>query len=407
MSFENESMNANEQIMVDGTKENQDVELQDTGLQDPEQLPKKKGGKWKAVRQKCKGKGSMVFNAVVLICLVVTMVQNNMVSEKLNKYLNNADGEIHEIYDDTKVLEAYRSGDDSKLDEKDKFVLDTAKSVIDEVIKDGMTPYEKEKAIYDWQVKWVNYAEDDLNPMTGGGAAYNHTPYGVLKFHQAICVGNSTTFKLFMDMLEIPCMIIHSTQSGEHAWNIVQIEDEWYHVDVTFDGSSNGIPSYSNFNVPDSVKDTGSWPYDHDEIPAANGTKYSYMLQNAQVIDDFYDIPKELKKAIDNNQGMLTFILKDKEGFNKQVAEYIGERFQSENGYIYFNGVYSLDGKAVYKYEINNYGNQTNNEELQKIFQKLDEIIMKLNDGQMGTGSTDGYDGDFQASATSGCVEVF
>ncbi|MFR9092128.1 hypothetical protein [Ruminococcus bicirculans (ex Wegman et al. 2014)] len=36
----------------------------------------------------------------------------------------NVNGEIHPIYDDTAVVEAYKSGDDSKLtDDKDKYIL--------------------------------------------------------------------------------------------------------------------------------------------------------------------------------------------------------------------------------------------------------------------------------------------
>ena len=76
-----------------------------------------------------------------------------------------------------------------------------------------------------------------------------------------------------MDMLDIPCEIIHSTSEGEHAWNVVQLDGDWYHCDVTFDGGSGEHPGYSMFNVPDSIKDDGSYPWDHNEIPAADGTK--------------------------------------------------------------------------------------------------------------------------------------
>ena len=386
----------------------------------PEQ-PEKKGG-FKAamgkLRTKCRGKGAGALQIVIIVCLVACMVQNHAVSEKLNKYLGTAEGEVHEIYDDTKVVEAYKSGDASGLDEKDAFVLETASKVIDEVITEDMTPYEKEKAIYDWQVKWVNYSNVDLNPM-GGSSQYNHMPYGVLKFHQAICVGNATTFKLFMDMLDIPCKIVHSTISGEHAWDVVQLDDDWYHVDVTFDGTSNGEPTYSNFNVPDSVKDTGDWPYDHNEIPAANGTKYCYMLQNATVCEDLYDIPKALKQAIDDNKGMLAVTLKDATNFNREIADYIANNVITENGFVYFDQVYSLDGKTVYKYTIYA-GDDGTSEELADVYAKLDEILSKLNDGAVAgdnmyndvtsssmVTTSDGEVVEIDPDGNGGSVEVF
>ena len=99
---------------------------------------------------------------------------------------------------------------------------------------------------------------EPFNPIVAGGSE-THTPYGVLRSHNAICVGNATTFKLFMDALDIPCKIIHSTQNGEHAWDVVQLDGEWYHVDVTFDGGVSGEPGYNYFNMPDSVKDNGSY----------------------------------------------------------------------------------------------------------------------------------------------------
>ena len=49
---------------------------------------------------------------------------------------------------------------------------------------------------------------------------------------------------VIMGALDIPCKIIHSTENGEHAWNIVQLNGEWYHVDVTFDGGTDEYEDY-------------------------------------------------------------------------------------------------------------------------------------------------------------------
>ena len=194
------------------------------------------------IKSKLKGKSVLIVCMALLVIMGALFVQNSHMIDSMNKVLNQAEGTVHDIYDDSKVISAYKNGDGSRLNTEDAFVLDKMTEIIDQIIVDGMTDYEKEKAVYDWQHQWVTYGEDNLNPISA--AADNYTPYGVLRSHNAICVGNATTFKLFMDALDIPCKIIHSTENGEHAWNIVQLNGEWYHVDVTFDGGTDEYEDY-------------------------------------------------------------------------------------------------------------------------------------------------------------------
>lgn len=217
--------------------------------------------------------------------------------------------EIHEIWDDTAVVEAYRSGSADGLSEEDAYVLETASAIIDEIITDGMTDYEKELAVYNWQVKYIRYDEEHFSPIPVDvdEYEYNYYPYGVLKYHSAICVGNATTFKLFMDMLDIDCRIIHSTEQGEHAWNLVCLDGEWYHVDVTFDGGYEE-PDYAYFNVPDSFKLGGGYPWDTEEFPAAEGFKYCYCLNNAVEAESKEEVVRLIKDMLDDGIGGSVFV---------------------------------------------------------------------------------------------------
>ena len=333
------------------------------------------------LKSRLKGKGTLIACLAVVLMIGVIFVQNSRMIDNMNKILNQAEGSVHEIYDDSKVIAAYKSGDADGLDSEDAFVLDKLKEVIGDVIKDDMTDYEKEKAIYDWQQNWTTYGEENLNPIAA--AANDYTPYGVLRSHNAICVGNATTFKLFMDALDIPCKIIHSTENGEHAWNIVQLDGDWYHVDLTFDGGVEGRPGYAYFNVPDSIKDDGSWPWDHSEIPAANGSKYCYLLNNAVECDDMYQIPKAIKDAIDNDMGFATVLLKDGTGFNRTVANFISNSMYMENGGVSFSNAYSIGGKTVYKFEINNWNEEEGPDVPPEIADRLTKIIGELNGGDI------------------------
>ncbi len=325
-------------------------------------------------RRKLHGKSNSVIQLLILVLIAVIFIQSSGMIDRMNKLLNESSDNIHEIYDDGAVIKAYRTGNTDKLDEKDTFVYEKLIEVIDECITDDMTDYDKEKAIYDWQVGWTHYNNENLNPISVGSNE-THTPYGVFRSHSAICVGNATTFKLFMDALNIPCMIIHSTEYGEHAWNVVQLDNEWYHVDVTFDGTNTTEPRYSSFNVPDSIKDDGGWPWDHELIPAANGTKYSYIYMSAISLDDIYDIPMALKQKSESETGDLYFKLKDSTGFSRYVAEYIGESIPIVNGDIYFDSSYAMNGEIVYRYCIEHYSDIAEGKIPDDILQRINSAV--------------------------------
>lgn len=220
----------------------------------------------------------------------------------------NVNGEIHPIYDDTAVVEAYKSGDDSKLtDDKDKYILKELKKAVGEIIKDGMSEYDKEKAVYDYVFSQTHFNDDSLVAISDDSEddeSYN--PYGFFHDHSTICVGNATTIKLFFDVLGIDSKIIHSTENGEHAWNVVKIDGKWYHLDVTFDGG-NEAPDYAYFNVPDTAKDDGSYPWNKEDFPECTATNDCYICKNAKKLDSVYDIPERIKEAM-SDKGKIIYV---------------------------------------------------------------------------------------------------
>lgn len=323
-------------------------------------------------------KSFMPLTSLLVVVLIAGLfIQNGMMVGKMNKILNDSTTAVHEIYDDTKVIQAYKAGSRDGLDEKQAFLYDTLMEVIPQITTEGMSDYEKEKAAYDWVFGITHFSDESLNPMNAGRGDDNYTPYGVIKGHEAICVGNATTFKLFMDAMDIPCKIVHSTQQGEHAWDVVRLDDEWYHVDLTFDGG-NQSPSYSYFNVPDSMKDDGTWPYDHDLIPECRGTKYCYMLLNAAELKDMCDIPGALADLRDSGGGSFSFTLSDMKGFTSSVAEYIASAIMID-GDITYTGMYALDGKKVMVYNVEVYND--NSDVPEDITEKLSPMIDKANEG--------------------------
>lgn len=234
----------------------------------------------------------------------------------------------------TKISKAYLTSDTSGLTDKEKETLELASEVIDECIDEDMSDYDKEKAIYDWMVENLTFDDGALTviPTTSGGA---DTPYGVLKYRNAVCVGYATTFRLFMEMLEIPCRIVPNSEHY-HSWNLVQLDGEWYHTDVY---SATGVGDYSYFNITDGMC-YESW--NTSEFPEAVSIKYNPIFKDAVKCRDVFDIPKTIREALDDQTPYVSFRFeKDTDDEIISIAENIAARI--ENTCIYEDVYYHLD----------------------------------------------------------------
>lgn len=265
-------------------------------------------------------------------------------------------GEIHDIYDDSAVINAYKTGDTSKLtDEKDIFIYESLNAAVKEIIKEDMSDYEKEKAVYDYIFNNSHYDEGNLSAIDlDEGESWSHTPYGFFKNGETICVGNATTFKLFMDALDIDCKIIHCTEDGEHAWNAVKIDGDWYHVDLTFD-SGVSEPNYDSFNVNDEIKEQDGYDWsDQEDIPECTSLKYCYSVTEAQEIGDVYEIPSEMKKVFDKGGDNVLMKIAVPEGTDENtvcsdIETLIGAIVCDKNkGYLITDNVFECDGYVYF-----------------------------------------------------------
>ncbi|MBE5842881.1 MAG: hypothetical protein E7302_01720 [Butyrivibrio sp.] len=125
---------------------------------------------------------------------------------------------------------------------------------------------------------------------------YSHTAYGSLVDGIAVCDGYAAGFELIMQGLGIPAMIVTgdagmSFDTGGHAWNIVQLDGNWYEVDTTWDDLSSGVmhdffnrttTEYSEEILSCVHKRTAGSSYIGYILPKARGTywTYDYLCNN-------------------------------------------------------------------------------------------------------------------------------
>lgn len=213
--------------------------------------------------------------------------------------------ENYEIRPTTNISDAYLSGDTSALTDKEKETLDMAETAIEEMkIKDDMSDYEKEKAVYDWMTSSLQQDQGALTVIPNTQEDCDN-PYGVLKYKNAVCVGYATTFRMFMQMLDIECMVVHNTECY-HSWDLVKLDGDWYITDIYSDA---GNGNYACFNVTDTIwGQQQSW--DRSYFPAADSLKYNMAYQNKKTVDTVYDIPKALREAMDEKLGSVMIAFK-------------------------------------------------------------------------------------------------
>ena len=219
------------------------------------------------------------------------------------------------------ISKAYLADRSTGLDAKQKEVLDLASATLKNIIKEDMTTFQKEKAVYNWMCKNLEMAETSQVNIPVSSSQIDE-PYGVLKTGTGVPVGFATTFRMFMEMLEIPCKVVHDT-AFTNAWNMVQLDDEnWYHVDV---GSDITYGNFENFNMNDDVA-SYKHTWDTEFFPAAAGTKYCYALMKAGEVKDLYNIPTRIKKAYDKKRKCIFLKLKTSSGKDLEVVDELVSR---------------------------------------------------------------------------------
>ena len=111
--------------------------------------------------------------------------------------------------------------------------VNLAKGIIKNIIKNGMSDFDKVKAINDYMLKNVSYDMENYKNNTIPAASY--TALGALEKKVAVCAGYAKMFRLLATTAGLECTYVTGdTPYGYHAWNQVKVDGKWYNIDVTW-----------------------------------------------------------------------------------------------------------------------------------------------------------------------------
>ncbi len=216
------------------------------------------------------------------------------------------------IYDNTAVVSAYKSGDASALSEFDKAIYDAAVTGISTFYREGMSDTEIILAAHDYVTTLCTYDVDEL-ALIPKRSENSESPYGALINKRAICMGYTTSFQMFMDMLGVESIIVRGEANDEeHAWNMVHIGEKWYHVDCTWDDY---VPDYEGrpavhifYMLTDSAAEV-EHIWNRESAPKADSDELNYYKVNNLCAENDEQIKKILTAAAEKGLTETEFAL--------------------------------------------------------------------------------------------------
>ncbi len=144
-------------------------------------------------------------------------------------------------------------------------IFDEAINSIVDVAKTYELDYEKEKYVHDALINIITYDEAYKEDQSAFNAMINN---------KAVCAGYAKSFQIIMTKLGIPTYYITGDANGDHAWNLILLDDGFYNVDLTWDDQEDRI-IYKYYNVNEEMITT-----DHTrrelstKLVKAEGSKY-------------------------------------------------------------------------------------------------------------------------------------
>ena len=230
------------------------------------------------------------------------------------------------------------------------------------------------------------YIHDRLGTETTyvAGCPHNQNIYSLLVNHETVCAGYARAFQYLMQRLNIPCCYCTGTTSsgdgevGRHAWNLVELNGNWYNVDVTWDdfygeqGKYYDCITYEYYNVTDRFIGV---EHTRDEfslrLPPCAATRESFEqlyghiwqvevarsdgISTVNTIDDYFKLCYQSLMNANVGDNHSRFILTNGNVLERLMDQADTKEFVTAYVKPYFKNT-KLKGKLYYSYSFQYYG---------------------------------------------------
>ena len=226
--------------------------------------------------------------------------------------------------------------------------MNRALTEVNSQITDGEDTYDKVKMVYSYLIDLAEYeaSDDDQNIA------------GIFWKKKAVCAGYARAMQYLLEYLNIPCIYVEGADRDSdegHAWNIVEIDGQYYYVDVT-----NG--DQPEFLQGDAIQlaehKTIIYDYlcpfpteyekiytasDEFSVPACTATDKNFYVLN-QACFDTYDVQEFYDfccMRIDNGAAVIRLKYTNEDAFTTACRQYVQEE-KIRNVAEYYMRVYGI-----------------------------------------------------------------
>ncbi|MCL2400694.1 MAG: hypothetical protein FWC91_13240 [Defluviitaleaceae bacterium] len=136
------------------------------------------------------------------------------------------------------------------------------RNIINRVVHENMSEADKVRALHDFLavISIFDHASPNLRHDLW------HTAYGVVINREAVCAGFANAFWMLLEMVGINSYVVIGNVTGFdnllHAWNLINVEGQYFHIDVTWNLASEnrGRVSLDYFLLSDrTVRQQRTW----------------------------------------------------------------------------------------------------------------------------------------------------
>lgn len=197
--------------------------------------------------------------------------------------------------------------------------LENWKNEILSAITPEMTDYDIALYLHDYLVNNTDYNENVAN---------NQNLISVVEEAESVCAGYARAYQYLLNETGIFATFIEGeTDLGSHAWNLIQLNDEYGFVDVTWDDPS-FIENTSDFNNlrhsyfglgTEELKVTRTFDGEEITIPMPS---FNYFTHNNLYFDlddssSYFRFIEQIRAAKNNEQDTIEIMVKDNSQIDK------------------------------------------------------------------------------------------
>ena len=210
------------------------------------------------------------------------------------------------------------------------------------MIPEGAGEYEKISRTYAYVIDRTDYVPSE----------HDQSIAGVFWKNEAVCAGYAGAIQYLLERMGIECLYVEGNSEGSeegHAWNIVNIEGNYYYIDATngdqpefLSGDAVSLDEHKTIiydylcPFPDEYELTYT-AEDDFSLPDCYAVDYNFYVMNGACFDTYdeqqvYDL---CCLRIDNNAAVIRFKFSDREAFEEAERDRIDNDAASDVAQYY------------------------------------------------------------------------